>query len=76
MDYNRHSQTRLHTKQFSTNTEKSDIANHFEVGLISLGITFVAERQDNNFISIIPASWNVLLQEEPDKKMMFAKYQR
>ena len=23
-----------------------------------------------------PASWIVLLQEEPDKKMMFAKYQR
>ena len=23
-----------------------------------------------------PDSWNVLLQEEPNKKMMFAKYQR
>ena len=71
-----HSQTRLNIKQFSTYTDKPDIANHFETGLISLGITVVVERQDNKFISIIPASWNVLLQEEPDKKMMFAKYQR
>ena len=71
-----HSQTRLNTKQFSTYTDKPDIANHFETGLISLGITVVVERQDNKFISIIPASWNILLQEEPDKNMMFAKYQR
>ena len=71
-----HSQTRLNTKQFSANTEKSHITNHFEIGLISLGITVVVERQDNKFMSIIPASWNVLLKEEPDKKLMFAKYQR
>ena len=58
------------------NTEKPVIANHFEIGLISLGITVVFEWRRNNFLSINPASWNVLLQEEPDKKMMFAKYQR
>ena len=74
--FSRHSQTRLHTKPFSNNTEKPDIANHFEIWLISLGITVVVEWQDNNFISTIPASWNVLLQEEPDKKLMFAKHQR
>ena len=71
----RHFQTRLHTKQFSTYTEKPDIANHFEIGLISLGITVVVEWRSNNFLSLIPASWKVLLQEESDKKMMFAKYQ-
>ena len=37
--FSRHSQTKLNTKQFSANTEKPDIANHFEIGLISLGIT-------------------------------------
>ena len=58
------------------NTEKPVIANHFEIGLISLGITLVIEGRRSNFLSIIPGSWNVLLQEEPDKKMMFAKYQR
>ena len=39
----RHSQTRLHTKQSSTNTETPDIANHLEIELISLGITVVVE---------------------------------
>ena len=65
----RHSQTRLNTRQFSTNTEKPDIANHFEIGLISLEIAFVVERQDDNFMSIIPVFWNVSLQGETGQEI-------
>ena len=60
----RHSQTRLNTRELSNNTEKSGKANHFEIGLISLGIAFVFERQDDKFMYIIPAFWNVSLQGE------------
>ena len=64
----RHSQTRSEHRQFSNKAERPIIENHLEIRLISLGISVFVERQANKFISIIPASWNVLLQEEPDKE--------
>ena len=60
----RHSQTRVILNQFSTKAEQTVIANHLEIRFKSLGITVVVEWQANNCISMNPASWNVLLQEE------------
>ena len=72
----RHSQTRVILNQISTKAEQAVIADHFEIRLISLAVIVFVEWQANNFITMTPASWNVLFQEEPNKKMMFAKYQR
>ena len=72
----RHSQTRVILNQFSTKAEQAVIAYHLEVRLISLAVAVIIEQTTNTFIFMTPASWSVLLQEEPNKKMMFAKYQR
>ena len=65
----RHSQTKGERRQFSTKAERPIIANHLEIRLISLAITVSVERQANKFISMSPASWSVLLEEEPCRRL-------
>ena len=64
----RYSQTRLNTRRSPTNTEKPDIANRFEIGLISLGIS-LSNDKNNKFMSMIPAFWDISLQGETGQEI-------
>ena len=44
----RHSQTRVKRSQFSAEAERTIIANHFEIRLISLAVTVIVEQQLTN----------------------------
>ena len=70
-----HSQTRVILNQFSAKAEQAIIANHLKVRLISPAVAVIVDQTTNNFMSMILASWSILLQEQ-NKKIMFAKYQR